>query len=160
MTVAEEEVIPALFDHAKRVYEEMLKRSVKEEDRGLEEPLAGPGVMLDVYTGHTTRLFNDLGIANPYYTKIMDALKGQGCIEQRRRGGGVAMSKWVLNYPPEEEGFRAIMDRKRGPKGKGAELEQRVKDLTKMVNDLYGTVENLNDAFQQLYDDIQQAKGK
>ena len=147
MTVTNEDVTPRLFDHAKQVYEEMEKRSRKEADSGTIEEGVVPAAMLDVYEGHTTRLFSDLGIANPYYTKIMEALKAQGCIDQIRRGGGSATSKWVLNYPPEEEGFRAIMERKRAPKGKGAILEQRVRDLTVQVNSLEERVETLMEAF-------------
>lgn len=145
MSDAEEAPTPALFDHTKRVYDEMLKRSTKQsivfEGMGDE-----PG-LLDVYEGHLTTLITvDLGIANPYYTKIRDALVGQNCMAQIRRGGGVALSKWVLFRPPTEEGFREIMERKTGPKGNVKILEQRVKGLTSMVNDLVDRVEQLEKA--------------
>jgi hypothetical protein len=132
--VSEEDVTPRLFDHAVRVYEEMCKRSTKQVIEGEE---------VSVYEGHTTTLFSDLSIANPYYTKIMDALKGQNCLVQIRRGGGVALSKWIMLTPPTEDGFRAIMDRKRAPKGRAHILEQQVKGLTTMVNNLVERVEQL-----------------
>jgi hypothetical protein len=160
MTVTDEEVTPALFDHAKRVYEEMSKRCFKEYNLGGETgwQRLGSGETVDVmpqgvreaYEGHLTRLFSDLQIANPYYTKIRNALVAQGCIEQVRRGGGVAMSKWVLNYPPEENGFRAVTERKRPKKGANAALEQRVADLSKLATELYGQVDLLMDSFAAL----------
>jgi len=139
-----EEVTPKLFDHAKRVYDEMLRRSHKEmigPQHNGEVDLSNTKEV-DVYEGHLTTLFADLQIANPYYTRIMDALKGQNCMEQLRRGGGSAMSKWILHAPPTEEGFRAIMDRNRVPKGGVKMLEQRVKDLTRMVHGLTDEVES------------------
>jgi hypothetical protein len=133
-----EEVTPALFDHALRVYEEMLKRSEKEPvyREAETEVDAMVGGEVDVYTGHLTRLFADLQIANPYYTKIVHILKAQNCVEQLRRGGGAAMSKWILKTPPTEETFKALMERKTAPKGKAAVLEQRVGDLMKLSNQL------------------------
>ena len=118
----EESPTPALFDHAKRVYEEMLKRSIEQGELDGEGNYTGN--VLRIYEGHLTTLFADLSIANPYYTKIRNALVGQNCMVQLRRGGGVALSKWQLLNPPSEEGFREIMERKRGPKGKAHQLEQ------------------------------------
>jgi hypothetical protein len=156
MTITEtEELTPALFDHAKTLYEEMLKRSHKEQLPDVEV-VVGTTPHVDVYEGHLTRLFAELALPNPYYTKILNALKGQNCIEQLRRGGGVAFSKWVLNCPPTEEGFKRIMERKRAPKGKQAELEQRVQDLTKWTNRLeerLGIVEERLHDHEQLHKD-------
>jgi hypothetical protein len=168
MTVAEpEELAPALFDHAKRVYEEMQKSAKTEhyygEEMGwqshrgeavtVEHP--GPYESRVVYEGHLTRLFSDLNIANPYYTKIRAALVAQGCIEQIRRGGGVATSKWVLCHPPEEDGFKAIMERRRAPKGRGAIIDQRVSDLMKLVAQHEEAIENLSNSILKLMRDIE-----
>lgn len=162
MTAPEEEVTPALFDHAKTVYEEMLKRSHKEpmqynDSEGVTQ--LSDDREVDIYEGHLTRLFADLSIANPYYTKIKNALVGQNCIEQLRRGGGVGLSKWILHSPPTEDGFRQIAERKRATTGKDAILQQRIKDLTGMVNDLVGQVESLSDKYSALYDDVMTMKG-
>lgn len=163
MTVADtEEVTPALFDHAKTVYEEMLKRSHKELPPGQElEPVDE----IDVYEGHLTRLFADLSIANPYYTKIKNALVGQNCIEQLRRGGGVGLSKWILHNPPTEEGFKAIAERRRSTSGKSAIQEQRIKDLTLLTNNLCEQVDTLQTnftalarKFDEVWDDLQTMK--
>lgn len=143
-----EELTPALFEHAKRLYEEMYKRSNREMDP------AGDGGQtvgeVDVYNGHLTRLFQELQIANPYYTKIMAALKGQGCIEQLRRGGGSATSKWLLKFPPEEEGFRAILERKRPNRGKTHQLEQRTSDLMRLMQSMQDEVDHLTARVTQL----------
>jgi hypothetical protein len=148
-------VTPALFDHAKRVYEEMLKRSHKESiEHGQAQGEVQPEIEVNVFEGHLTRLFADLNIANPYYTKIKNALVGQNCIEQLRRGGGVGLSKWVLHCEPTEEGFRAIAERRRATKGQAAILEQRVKDLTHMTNDLVESLEVCAKDLQALKDRV------
>jgi hypothetical protein len=159
-----EEVTPALFDHAKRLYEVMLDRSHNEEVPVEDEDL--PSVQVRVYEGHLTRLFSELGLPNPYYTKILDALKAQNCVEQIRRGGGVALSKWALLEPPTEESFKILLDRKRAPRGKVEGLEQRVRDLTITVQtltesheELCGIVSKLADLFDQHQDAHQQSKG-
>lgn len=156
MSSTAEEVTPALFDHAKRVYEEMLKRSHKESV--VQESLAGlptdSSLQVNVYEGHLTRLFAELEIANPYYTKIRNALVGQNCIEQLRRGGGVGLSKWILHCEPTEDGFKAIMERRRATKGQSAILEQRVKDLVHMVNQYGEAIENLGKGLQELQEKV------
>lgn len=150
-----EELTPALFDHSLRLYEAMLEKSHKELPQGQElEPVEE----INVYEGHLTRLFAELNLPNPYYTKILDALKGQNCIEQLRRGGGVAQSRWILLAPPTEEGFKILIERKRQPKGKTAILEQRVNDLMKLTSSLQTQVEALDKGYQELYDDLQTMK--
>lgn len=151
-----EELTPALFEHAKRLYEEMHKRSNREEVEDLDDPSGYRQV--DVYIGHLTRLFAELQIANPYYTKIMAALKAQGCIEQLRRGGGSATSKWLLKFPPEEETFRQILERKRAPKGKTHQLEQRTHDLMRLSQSLQDDIERLEMRLQVVERKLEAAK--
>lgn len=117
---------PAMWDHVQLVFNEMEKRSTIEQ-------LAGEPVK--VYEGHLTGLFQELGIPNPYYTHIMKALKAMGCVDQIRRGGGAAYSKWQLCYPPTEEGFMTYDDNRlpNRAKGKIGALEQRVKLLDERV---------------------------
>jgi hypothetical protein len=140
-----EELTPALFDHAKRVYEEMLSRAHKEAAGEPCEDDRDP-IVVDIYEGHLTRLFADLNIPNPYYTKIINALKDQNCITQLRRGGGVAMSRWCMLEPPTEESFKRITERKRPTKGKQAILEQRVNDLTRVLSNVIDDVDRIKDA--------------
>jgi hypothetical protein len=168
MTVSDPtEVTPALFDHAKRVYDEMQSRGRKEpahKEAETEVDAMVPGD-ITVYEGHLTRLFSDLGIANPYYTKIMDVLKAQGCVDQIRRGGGAAMSKWQLIRPPDEEGFQILVDRKRRPKSKAGVMEQRVNDLMKLCSSMQDTldrhdmiIQNLARKEEERYDKEQMAR--
>jgi hypothetical protein len=143
------------------VYEEMLSRSTKQ----VRPDVPGGSTITDedliqVYEGHLTRLFSDLGIANPYYTKIRDALVAQGCIEQLRRGGGSALSKWIVCKEPDEETFRSIMDMKRAPKGKTNMLEQQVKDLRAVCSQLLEAVEKIDDHAGELADRITVLEGK
>lgn len=155
-----EEVTPALFDHAKRLYDSMLERSHKEQmqyEHDGESMISKP---LDVYEGHLTRLFAELGLPNPYYTKIKDVLVGQNCMEQIRRGGGVALSKWVLHQPPTEEGFRAVTERNKPNKGKQAILEQRVGDLARLSSDLFERIEELQVNFDKLHAKVMEVTGK
>lgn len=164
-----EELTPALFDHAKRLYEAMQERSHKETvslpTEDMEELGLKPNTV-DVYEGHLTRLFAELGLPNPYYTKILDVLKHQNCIEQLRRGGGVAQSRWLLHTPPTEESFKVLMERKRVPKGKMAILDQRQTDLMRLTLDLQDRVdvltashEALSKLFDELRDNINAMKG-
>jgi hypothetical protein len=136
---------PALYDHAVRVYKEMRSRATKQEVEGQT---------VDVYEGHLTNLFRDLDIANPYYTKIRKALVGQNCIAQLRRGGGTALSKWIILNEPEEDTFRAIMDRKTAPKGASAELLQSMRGLKDTVNGLYSMVDVLQTRVEKYEADL------
>jgi hypothetical protein len=147
-----EEVTPALYDHACRVYKEMLKRSHTEEVE-VSDPNDDNFVLIkeiDVYEGHLTRLFAELEIANPYYTKIRNVLVAQGCIDQLRRGGGVGLSKWILNHEPDEDSFKTMMERKRPPKGTLATLEQRVKDLMVLNGEIQDRQDEIEFRLKQL----------
>ncbi len=112
-----------VYDHCKRVFEEMQSQARKEED-GL------------IYEGHLTKLFANLQLPTPYYTTVMNHLKSMNCVEQLRRGGGNSPSRWVLIAAPNEEAFKSIEHVRRRSHGKVAGLEQRVRDLTRQVNTL------------------------
>lgn len=112
-----------VYDHCKRVFEEMQSQARKEED-GL------------IYEGHLTKLFANLQLPTPYYTTVMNHLKSMNCVEQLRRGGGNSPSRWVLIAEPNEEAFKSIENVRRRSHGKVAGLEQQVRDLTRQVNTL------------------------
>jgi hypothetical protein len=121
--------VPAMFDHAARVYGEMAKRANMEDMPLSEGDEGGLTQNALVYKGHLTNLFQELGIPNPYYTAVMKALKAMNCVEQYRRGGGPAMSQWILLTEPTEEGFMAYTNHKtpNRPKGAIAAVEQRLR---------------------------------
>lgn len=151
-----EELTPALFDHSKRLYDAMLAASHKEVAYDNPEGAVpgAQGTEVDIYEGHLTRLFAELNLPNPYYTKILDVLKAQNCITQLRRGGGVALSRWCLLEPPTEEGFKILTERKRAPKGKVAIIEQRTNDLMKSVSRLEDYIDNLSKSLEEVRDDL------
>jgi hypothetical protein len=129
----------ALYDHCISVYEAMEEDAVPEEG-----VLEGVGATEDIgymiWTGHTTQIFAKLGMATPYYTSVMSALKKMGCVEQVKRGGGNSMSKWRLVRRPEEEAFLAAEKIKTPVQGSQKALEQQVRDLTARVNTIQEAV--------------------
>jgi hypothetical protein len=113
-----------LFDHCVTVFNEMEAQARDEVGIGL------------VYEGHLTKLFHQLNLSTPHYTSVMKMLKAMGCVEQIRRGGGSAVSRWELKRVPGEESFRSFEQMNTAPKGKYAALEQAVRDLARRVNEL------------------------
>jgi hypothetical protein len=127
-------VIPAVFEHAQRVYNKMLEESEEDSDG------------LTVYQGHLTRLFKDLRLSVPYYTLIKNKLVAMGCIEQTRRGGGNGTSRWVLWREPMLPAWN-VADAARARKGnKTLQLEVRITDLTRRMALLEQTVKRMQEA--------------
>jgi len=122
---------PAQFEWAAKVYEAMRERATQMEVDGTER---------QVYEGHLTQLYRDIGAPNPYYTSVQRALVDMGCVEQLRRGGGSAMSKWLLVKEPDAGDFEEKVLSRR-PKGKVAMLEQQIRALTKRIGELEQRVE-------------------
>lgn len=128
--------VPAGFDHCARVFAQMLKESTEEtlprpELKGDDADYEGDPDTIRVYEGHLTGLFQKLGIPNPYYTSVMKALKAMNCVEQVRRGGGPALSKWALLKEPTEEGYVAYAGNMRPNRHAGAvaALDQRLRAI-------------------------------
>lgn len=117
-------VVPALFEHAVKVYESM-HREAREEAIGDRFHL--------VYEGHLTNLFKRLRLSVPYYTDIKNRLIAMGCIEQLRRGGGNGTSKWILwKLPTLPEWQQAVaLAPKRG--NKQTVHDQQIKDLNERL---------------------------
>lgn len=118
-----------LFDHCVTVFQEMEAQARDEGPVGV------------IYEGHLTKLFQQLGFSTPHYTSVMTMLKHMGCVEQIRRGGGRAVSRWKMVRIPNEESFRSFEKQNTAPKGKTAALEQQVRDLTRRVNALERLIE-------------------
>jgi hypothetical protein len=134
VTAVTEETLPAVFGHSKVVYEEMFKRASM-------TPVANDNPMM-VYEGMLTTLFDELHLSVPFYTSVMGCLKRMGCVRQLRRGGGNSPSQWELITSPTEELFwRTKADRVKGPTlpevvTAQAAIEQQVRDLKKLTNEL------------------------
>lgn len=121
--VVKPESIPAVYEHACRVYAEMF-RLARPADDEIDQALM-------IYEGHLTQLFKKLRLSVPYYTMIKNRLVEMGCIEQLKRGGGSAESKWLLWKEPRLTEWNAVSGDT--PRAKGdwrPALEQRIRDLT------------------------------
>lgn len=119
----EDRPIKALYEHCVNVYERMAAE-------------AEPAIDVDghsIYEGHLTSIFQELMLSTPYYTSVLRMLKAMGCIEQIRRGGGNAHSKWRLTGSPTEEVFNLVDGRAAPKQGSQAALAQQVLALSKRV---------------------------
>jgi hypothetical protein len=115
----------ALFEHTRSVYREMLDQStmVTAEGRGMM-----------VYEGKLTDLITvDVGLAVPYYTRVTQALKGMGCAQQLRRGGGTSGSQWQLITEPTLDLFKEYMAKVEPEDVNVYATIQQVNDLSKRL---------------------------
>jgi len=126
----EEKPAPALYDHCVRVYDTMLAQAAPEVVEDISD------TAVPVYEGYLTKLMSGLGLSTPYYTSIRRTLMDMGCIEQIRRGGGPSPSRWALLQTPEEQVFADYEARKRGPKGRVAQVEQYARSLHKRMTEM------------------------
>ena len=121
---------PAIWFHVQRVYDAMAAQSELEAEDAVEVIL---------YTGFTSHLFQELGIAVPNYGPVLDLLRVMGCITQERRGGGPSPSVWRLWKKPTLEDFErafATMPQAQIKVRKEAHEEQRIVDLIKQLGGL------------------------
>jgi hypothetical protein len=116
--------MPAVYMHAANIYDRMVQESQMVEIEGQS---------VNIWEGFTTALFEEAGLAVPYYTSVLQLLKSMGCIQQYRRGGGTSASQWLLLRAPDQ----ATYERHRGQTGrrqtKPRPEEQRWRDLTKRL---------------------------
>jgi hypothetical protein len=132
MTDTDEGLVPAMYEHCCNVYAKMKESATEETVTVLANELdndARSDVSILVYEGFFSQLFQELALSPPYYTKVRNLLIRMQCIEQIRRGGGNAKSRWRLVREPNEEIFRVANDMKDAPSGKVAGLEQAVRAL-------------------------------
>lgn len=100
--VEDEVVPPALFNHCLAVYHGMREQATLGDVAPLNDEDVEQGL---VYQGFTTKLFSDIGLAVPYYSRVLKSLKRMGCIVQLRRGGSTTPSRWQLITEPTMEQF-------------------------------------------------------
>src|SRR5215831_21013094 len=130
---------PAKWGYVVQVYDALLEEATNTEfDTGTEKK------SFPTWEGHTTRLFQRLGVPTPYYGHVLGILQKMGCISQARRGGGSPTSQWVLWKPPVLEDFYKLEEAgpgsrriSQGAMARLSVLEQRVNDL----KDLLGGVD-------------------
>lgn len=146
-TTTDDRPTSMVFDHCVRVYAEM-------EEQSRVENTPSDEVWL-VYEGYLTKLFASLQLSVPYYTKVMDVLKAMGCLEQIRRGGGNATSRWRLVRAPEEDSFNSFVSMKRVGKGRLAQCEQEIRSAHKRIADLTNRIERVEALASMLWDENQ-----
>jgi hypothetical protein len=119
----DEKPTKALYEHCRTVFNAMTDAAMPED-----------GSEFLIYTGHLTRIFQEKGLAMPYYTAVMQTLKRMSCVEQLRRGGGNSQSKWRLVREPEESLFEAVQKFNKPRQGSLAAVEQQVAELRRRVD--------------------------
>lgn len=67
---------------------------------------AQDGEGLLIWQGRLIETCNRVGIPTGYYKKVVDALRGLGCIEMITRGTrGSTLTAFMLRYPPTREAY-------------------------------------------------------
>ena len=121
------EAPPKPFEHCSTVFEAMKKQA---------KPQVIEGEHALVYEGFLTQLFAKLGLAIPYYTKIMNYLKAMGCVQQLSRGGGNSPSRWALIEEPTWDKFEAVDDSRSKSQTKLGQTADMTKNLARRVDAL------------------------
>jgi hypothetical protein len=124
--------VRAIYEHCCSVYQAMLDESTVHDATSD----GGDSWQETIYEGHLTKLFQEQGMSPPYYTTIRDLLIKMGCMEQLRRGGGNAKSRWRLVKPPTEELFQTADAMVKRPSGRVAMLEQGLTQAIKRIQRL------------------------
>lgn len=115
----------AIYNHCKDAYAAMEEEAVTEQI-GTNN--------YKVYTGFLTRLMQDkLQLPVAYYSHVTAELRRMGCIEQLKRGGGSAPSKWFIIKPPNEADFLLTPKLEKGIKGQSV-IEQRLRNLEERMD--------------------------
>lgn len=122
---------PAILGHAKDVYAEMVKRAQAD----------GQGNVY--FEGALTRLVQDIGLSNPYYTSVTQCLKAMDCIRQGRRGGGGQGSIWYLLQEPSDELFAAHVGPDRPGHGPAKSAKIVSEELSAANKALHGRISRL-----------------
>lgn len=133
---SEEGAPPKLFEHCSTVFEAMKAHS-KPEKLGTEHAL--------VYEGFLTRLFQERGLATPYYTTVMRRLREMGCVRQISRGGGNSPSRWELVREPDWETFEGFEQRIHRPQTKLGQVEDATRAMAARLATVEARLDRLED---------------
>lgn len=141
---------PAIFEHATRTWDYLYEQSFVED--------SGDGP-IRIWEGSLTKVItDDLGLSNPYYTKITTLLRAAGCLEMLKRGGGGSVSRWMIRTKPDTELlYRTVqhLDSRSNQRFEAERAqEQRLKDINTRVLELEDEIEMLRERM-----DILEARG-
>lgn len=112
---------------------------------------------LSIWQGRLIETCNSVGIPTGYYKKVVDALRGLGCIEMVTRGTrGSTLTALILRYPPTLEAYEnAIV--KSGWEGLTSAaspdtVAAQVKEIQSRLGgiDWLGVIKNFEERIQQL----------
>jgi hypothetical protein len=149
-TVETAEAPPALFDHLVRVYRAM--RS------GGSDVETADGDTMRVYRGHLTKLVTkQLGLAVPYYTEIVHALRDTGAAQQLKRGGGTSPSEWVLLREPTLEQFEDF--KRNRDSGKRPQSKSKTQQALGMIGDVSTRVDTIEGCYDDVIEVVQEIYG-
>ena len=128
-----------VFGYAQTIYNHMKENADRDEETG------------DLYwTGTVTKVFEEVGINNANYSRVMNALKAMGCIKVKYRGGGAAkMEFWVMSPPNEADYERAREDGALG-NNKSLQFHKETRDLNTKVAKLEASLKTVVTAMNSL----------
>ena len=132
-----EEAPPRLFEHCLRVFERMKSEA---------EATKIEGQHALVYEGFLTHLFQDLELATPYYTSVMQRLRKMRCVRQLSRGGGNSPSRWELIKDPDWDTFEGSEQRRLRTDTKLGQVQQQVTEMNRRLLIVEEQLKNMQEA--------------
>ena len=128
-----------VFGYAQTIYNHMKENADRDEETG------------DLYwTGTVTKVFEEAGIHNANYSRVMNALKAMDCIQVKYRGGGVAkMEFWILGPPNDVAYERAREDGALG-NNKALQFHKETRDLNSRVMKIEASLKTMVNSMNSL----------
>ena len=128
-----------VFGYAQAIYNHMKENAERDEETG--------GLY---WTGTVTRVFEEAGIHNANYSRVMNALKAMDCIQVKYRGGGAAkMEFWILGPPNDVAYERAREDGALG-NNKALQFHKETRELNNKVMKLEASLKTMINSMNRL----------
>lgn len=128
-----------VYGYAQAIYNHMKENAERDEETG--------GLY---WTGTVTKVFEEAGIHNANYSRVMNALKAMDCIQVKYRGGGAAkMEFWILGPPTDVAYERAREDGALG-NNKALQFHKETRDLNNRVVKLEASLKTMINSMNSL----------
>ena len=128
-----------VYGYAQAIYNHMKENAERDEETG--------GLY---WTGTVTKVFEEAGIHNANYSRVMNALKAMDCIQVKYRGGGAAkMEFWILGPPTDVAYERAREDGALGS-NKALQFHKETRDLNNKVAKLEASLKTMVNSMNSL----------